>query len=371
MMVFITIPWFAPAYKAGGPVQSVVNLVNNFTEGVEYRIFCGSTDLNDAPLEGIEQGKWIAYNNHTQVWYAEKEEISNTHTYQLESLKPDVLFIIGIFSWHYNIVPLLFGKAPLKILSVRGMLHPGALSQKAIKKRIFLTALKLSGRLKQIVFHATDDAEKQFIRDEFGDNVRTVVAGNFASVLPALPAPYKQPGSLNMVSVALISPMKNHLLVMHALQTCTADLTWNIYGPVKDMEYWQQCLAEMQALPANVKVVYHGELLPANKAAAFTGNHVFILPSKSENFGHAFTEAFTAGRPVITSLYTPWNGLAAAKAGINAATEKDALAAAITSFAGMNNEEYFAFSEGAKQYAAANIHHTALTEVYKKMFALA
>ena len=44
---------------------------------------------------------------------------------------------------------------------------------------------------------------------------------------------------------------------------------------------------------------------------------VFILPSKSGNFGHAIYEALSGGRPVITSHHTPCNELQESKAGIN------------------------------------------------------
>ena len=41
-MIFILIPWFHPAYKAGGPIQSVANMVNGLREacganGEEFR----------------------------------------------------------------------------------------------------------------------------------------------------------------------------------------------------------------------------------------------------------------------------------------------------------------------------------------------
>lgn len=135
MTVFISIPWFHPAFRAGGPIQSIANLVKEFHDNIEYMIFCGNTDLNQVSLENIEPGKWTQYNVNTKVWYAEPGSRSDQLTKLVESSKPDILFIIGIFSWHFNIVPLLFCKTPRKILSVRGMLHPGALTQKPVKKK--------------------------------------------------------------------------------------------------------------------------------------------------------------------------------------------------------------------------------------------
>jgi hypothetical protein len=38
--IFITIPWFLPAYKAGGPVQSVANMVEQLGGG-KWRVASG------------------------------------------------------------------------------------------------------------------------------------------------------------------------------------------------------------------------------------------------------------------------------------------------------------------------------------------
>ena len=76
--IFITIPWFLPAFRAGGPIQSVANLVKEFHEDVEYLIFCGDTDLNGAELENIETNTWTKFNEHTHVWYAGPQKISDT-----------------------------------------------------------------------------------------------------------------------------------------------------------------------------------------------------------------------------------------------------------------------------------------------------
>ena len=108
--IFITIPWFLPAFRAGGPVQSVANLVKEFQEGIEYFIFCGDVDLNGAELENIETNQWTRFNDHTQVWYARPERLSDTLVKLVETEKPDILFIIGLFSWHFNIVPMMFCK---------------------------------------------------------------------------------------------------------------------------------------------------------------------------------------------------------------------------------------------------------------------
>jgi len=315
--IFITIPWFLPAFRAGGPVQSIANLVKEFNEEVEYFIFCGDTDLNGAELENITTGEWVRYNDHAWVWYSEPVKISDTMVKQVEIIKPGILYIIGIFSWHFNIVPLLFCKAPKKILSTRGMLHPGALSQKKWKKKIYLQLFKLLEYHHKVLFHATDEEEHKYIRKYFGEAATIFTAGNFPNKMTVLPVAPKEPGFLKLTSIALISPMKNILVVLQALEKLEANIQYDIYGPVKDKEYWERCKEKMKILRSNIRVNYHKEIEPQRVKEVLLDTHVFILPSKSENFGHAIYEALSAGRPVITSRNTPWNQLRESGAGIN------------------------------------------------------
>src|SRR5690242_21702993 len=103
--IFITIPWFVPAFRAGGPVQSVANLVSEFNEGVEYYIYCGDTDLNGAELENIRTNEWVPYNEWTRVWNPQREKRTDTLFKFAKKINPKILFIIGIFRWTSTMFP--------------------------------------------------------------------------------------------------------------------------------------------------------------------------------------------------------------------------------------------------------------------------
>jgi hypothetical protein len=176
MTIYITIPWFLPAYKAGGPIQSIANLCEQLTEEqlaeeqfavdslqlankpYQFKIICGNKDLDGSLLTTVDYDRWVSYSNNTEVWYSSKENITEVLNNELK--KDAVLFIVGIYSWAYNLKPLLFYKGIKKIISVRGMLHHGALSQKSFKKRIYLQLWKWLGLHKGNIFLATDAEEK-------------------------------------------------------------------------------------------------------------------------------------------------------------------------------------------------------------------
>lgn len=369
MTILICIPWFSPAYKAGGPIQSIANMVEQYIENVSYKIFCSNMDL-DGTVLNVPTNTWVKYNENTQVFYVSKKSGSlSLFKKGVKRVKPDMLFINGIYSWHFNLAPLLFFKVPRKIVSVRGMLHPGALSQKKAKKKIYLFLWKLFRLHKKCSFHASTEDEKEFTEMVFGKEIKVFIAQNFPRIIQPQAPVNKNSGYLQLVSIALISPMKNHLLVLQALASCTTNISYNIYGPIKDQAYWNSCLAQIKKLPENITVNYYGDISPGKVETALSKNHIFILPSKSENFGHAIYEALTAGKPVITSNGTPWNHLKESNAGINVSnTHLDELTEAIDFFALMDQVEFQKWSSGATKYAAQSIDLDEIKQQYNKMF---
>ncbi len=413
--VFISIPWFLPAFKAGGPIQSIANMVKELDSGYQFYIYTSNSDLHGLPIAVAKTNEWTDFNACTKVWYAAKEDRSQHLLAQVEKIQPDCLYIIGLFDWHFNIVPLLYAKATKKILSVRGMLHPGALGQKAFKKKIFLQLMKWLKLERKCSFHATDATEAGFIEGVFVSNSNIQVAANFPRLLEAQATPIKEKGLLRMISIGIISPMKNYLLVLQALKQVKATVRYDIYGPVKEPAYWEQCLQAIQLLPTNITVAYHRELPPHKVPGKLAGHHLFILPSKSENYGHAIVEALSAGVPVVTSMGVPWLGLFEKNAGMNVNVElrstneevrieerergavsklqstndelrmeegrSDALGMlapresaelnlveAIEMFAAMGQDEWNGYSKGAVEYIHARIDVAELKRAYGEMF---
>lgn len=366
MKLFITYEYFLPAYKAGGPVQSLANLIANYSHADIY-IYCRNTDLDGTVLD-VKNNEWVQFNSHTKVFYAsDKAEVT---VYDLlTEINPDVVFINGIFSPTFNLKPLLWSGDANKVVSARGMLHPGALSQKSLKKKIYLAAYKLLGLHKKCVFHVTTQEEKQYVTDAFGNGVKVYVAPNFPNLIDKLPIAQKESGKLKLVTIALISPMKNVKLVLEALGKCSSSITYDIYGPVKDAAYWQECQQLIATMPNNICVQYHGAVTPDKVLNTLADYHCMIQPSKSENFGHALYEALAAGKPVITSHYTPWNNLEEANAGFNVDINNiQTITDAIEKMASLNNEAYTDSSNAAAQYAAKSIDVASVKKDYDAMF---
>ena len=248
------------------------------------------------------------------------------------------------------------------------MLHKGALSQKWLKKKIFISFLKTFSISNKVFFHATDKNEAQNVIKVFGDKSKVYIAGNFPKKITAEIPINKKRNELSLVTIALISPMKNHLLILSALKEIKDNIEYHIIGAIKDKDYWLQCMKIINELPGNIKVTYHGEVTPKEVINYLNDEHVFIMPSKSENFGHAIIEALSAGKPVITSHNTPWNNLQENKAGLNVSLNVAEIKIAIDHFIKMSSEEYIEWSDAAVSFSKKAIDYKQLNIQYENMF---
>ncbi|HEX4957157.1 MAG TPA: glycosyltransferase [Lacibacter sp.] len=324
-------------------------------------------------LKEIKTNEWINWEGKANVYYwnysfSKRKELIGL----IKFIKPDTIFINGLYSLYFNLLPLWYSlkTSQIKVVwSARGMLHGGALAQKAFKKKIFLFLIKLFRLHKKVVWHATDEREVHFIKQTMGD-VQVKIAGNYPNLIEQLPVLTKNSGQLVLGTVALISPMKNHKAIIEALHNSTVPIKWMIYGPVKDDAYWKECLQLIRQLPSHIEVVYEGELPPTQLTAALSRLHVFVLPSESENFGHAILEALSAGKPVITTVTTPFYQLAEQKAGM--AVSLQGLAASLTraiqQMYSMPQDEYEMYCVQAAAYARDHVSTAALTHQYEQLF---
>lgn len=332
----------------------------------------------EAVLDGIETNKWTAWDEKATVYYWSYSFQNRKILRQLiTDISPDVVYINGIYSLFFNQLPLWYAVQQKKqqpglkvILSARGMLHPGALTQKALKKKIYLAFFRFFKLQHKVTWHATDAQEEHFIKQQMGPDVLVKQAANFPNRIQPTAGPFKKEGELVMGTIALISPMKNHLEVLQALQSVKAKIEWTIFGPVKDALYWKKCEELISTLPTHIKVNWQGENPPHFLARAMSRFQLFIMPSKSENFGHAIVEALSAGKPVITTTTTPFTNLQQQECGysINPDQLQEELVKSIEMFAAMNAETFAAASANAVQYIDQFMDIPALKKQYHSIF---
>jgi len=365
MECLIIYNYFFPAYKAGGPIQSLNNLIQYLKSIHSIKVICSNKDLDGTVLP-VNSNTWLVKDGYS-VFYSTKGAVKALTSTVLRE-QSAVVFINGMFSPSYNFLPALLYQGR-KIVSVRGMLHPGGLKKKPLKKKLFLAVWKLCGLHHRCEYHATDERERNYIKKNLGPQTKVWVAQNLPRVLSYFPPPIKAIGELRLCTVALISPMKNHLLILKILTTNKSLIRYDIYGPIKDKSYWMQCQKVIEQMPQNIRVRYHGDVHPDQVAEIIAKCHVYIQPSEAENFGHSLYEAMSLGRPVITSLFTPWQNLQEVQAGVNVSLEDEKmLAMAIDYFASMNNQTFKEWSGNSRRFALSSIDVAKIKEQYMQMF---
>jgi glycosyltransferase involved in cell wall biosynthesis len=370
--ILVLIDWFVPGYKAGGPIQSCANLVEALRDDFDVRVLTTDTDhLELEPYKNIAPDLWI-YNviPDVGIYYLSK---SNKNLKEINRLirevDPDFLYLNHLFSPLFVIAPLfLKWKRKFRATTIvcpRGALFAGALNIKKYKKYPLLVLYRLMGIQRMVRFHATNFLEKDAILSFF-PGAEIHIADNLPKFLQLENTQVKKdPDSLKMLYIARIHPIKNLLFVIQCLKEIRSLIVLNIIGPVEDADYWEACWAEIHTLPDNVEVNYEGSIPNHLLGKVIDDHHLYVLPTKGENFGHSIFESLLAGRPVLISDQTPWRSLQEKKIGWDLPLDdKLSWIKAIEESATWSQETFNTYSKNAWNFAGSFIQNPELKNSY-------
>jgi glycosyltransferase involved in cell wall biosynthesis len=374
--ILVLVDWFAPGYKAGGPIQSCVNFAFAMKNEFDVSILTTDTDHGETvPYPGIPTGRWLS-NLHPdfKVNYLRKAGLNRRMLKkELMSSEADFVYLNQMFSPLFVVYPLwLKYRGLLKskvVLCPRGALYDSALSVKPWKKTPFLKLLRTMGLHKKIVFHATNDREKEAIQ-RFFPGSEIVIADNLPNSNQSEFSPVvKQKGKLKLIFVARIVPIKNLLFILEALGSVRANIELTIVGPVEDKHYWEACSQAIEQLPGNIQVDYIGPIRNQDLTPILHQHHLFILPTTGENFGHSIFEALLAGRPVLISDQTPWLRLSERQIGWDLPLHDQAgFIRSIEEAADWGQPRFDQKAMAAWQFANDFIHNPDLQRQYHNLF---
>lgn len=373
--ILIFIDWYKPGFKAGGPIRSISNLVDQLYEKAELFIITSNCDyLENIPYNTIKTEEWNTIDN-AQVFYLSKKN-TNAKTIKklIEEVKPDCVYCNSLFSYYFSLLPIYIAKK-LKIrtvLAVRGMLSKGSLGVKSRKKTFFLRSAKFIGYFNNVIFHATTNEEKKDIENAFGRDSTIIVANNLSQKKSIMfIKKHKNSSELKLVSVARISPEKNTLYAIECLKHCKNNIVFDIYGPIYNQEYWLRCKTAINQLPKNVIVNYKGVLNHDDLDATLSNYHALFLPSTGENFGHIIIEAMINSCVPIISDKTPWKDLESQKIGFDLPLDKQKIFTEKIDFiASFSDEQFNEYSNNTYQFGVKiNSSHQNI-DAYKQLFNL-
>ena len=320
LRILAVVEWYPPAYKAGGPIRSVHNLMQLLRAQTDHHleVVCGDRDLGSpSPLEGIEpdvphmrDGIQVTYRSKvTRAWWFEK--LRGTP----DNPAPDVVYLNSLFSIPFALHPLRAARTLgiRVVLAPRGMLGAGALAIKPVKKKVFLLAARLLGLFRGVRWHASTEVERAEILTLLpGSDVHTAMN---VPLMDANVMPISAGQGLTWVMVGRIQQKKNLHFALEALQGVDLKgrhLRVELVGPAEDEVYLQHLLSLSKP---GLDIVHVGAVPPHELGEIWGRSHALLMPTTHENFGHTVVEAWAHGRPALLSDQTPWRGLSEADLG--------------------------------------------------------
>lgn len=378
--ILIFIDWFEPGYKAGGPISSNVNLIYNLKSHFVFKVLTRDVDyMEKVPYKNIQPNKWINLDGY-EVFYFNRSKLSFKNLKKIvQETSFDVVYINGIYSWFFSVLPLIILRFYKKrvIVSTRGMLSPHALGIKSMRKKSFLLAARLLKLYKGVIFHATNDEEAQHIKSVIGERCNIRVAPNLSKISNKRNNYIaKVPGELKLAYLARIAPEKNTLYALEVLNSvCTNNsnikIQFSIYGTIYNHSYWNECKAIISNLPPNIQVIYHGSVEPRDIPDLFSKYHFLFQPSLGENYGHSIVESILNGCPVIISDQTPWRNLQNIENPVGwdvPLTEFNTFTEIITYCVGMNQIQYNSMVDNTYLYSKDKINNADVISLYLDLF---
>jgi len=319
MRVMVFTRYYLPGFRGGGPVRSLVNLVEALGSQIDFRIVTLDRDADGPPYSSVRRGRWQPVGG-AQVLYLSRADASVRRlAREVRQVAPQALYLNSVFDSIFTLKVLLgrrlgiLPEAPA-LLAPQGELASGALGLKRRKKAAYIRFSRLCGFYRGLNWQASNEAEREEIlramTEVRPEQVR--VAGDLTAEVAAAPevrVRRPSPGVLRLCFLSRISPKKNLDFALRVLAAVTVPVEFMIYGPIEDRVFWTTCEELIRHLPANVKAIYGGEVLPEHVRQTLSQHDLFFFPTRGENFGHVIFEALSAGLPVLISDQTPWTDL--------------------------------------------------------------
>ena len=383
--IIVLVGSYLPGYKGGGPIRSIANLVEALGKEFDFNIVTLDRDLGESlPFPGVVTNRWVQV-GRANVIYLRSGLRSFLSMYELlRSIDENtILYLNSFFSRCFSMLPVLMCWLKLcrpksLIIAPRGEFSLGAIQFKRTRKRLYLWISQRLGLYSSVIWQASSmfeiqDINRQFLsvtevaiasvitsykRNERSKVCLTITAADIAVEPNTISSRIEQtkiPGRLKIVFVSRLSRKKNLSGALRMLERLSGYVSFDIYGPKEDQNYWNECQRLIGVLPQNIQVRYMGAIENEIISSVLAEYNLFLFPTLGENFGHVIYEALAAGCPVLISDQTPWRNLE--EEGVGWDIPLDAPGRFISVLQLCVNEDHERFSARSKraiEYAANN-----------------
>ncbi len=373
MKIMVFTDWFFPGSQAGGPIQSLISFMKFSSDS--FFVITRNTDLNSfIPYSNVRSNAWQeSFQENIQVYYLNENSLTEDFILKIYSeINPDRVYLNSMWSPKFTLLPLkVFRKINLSskvVLAPRGMLKPAAFNQKGFKKKMFLLLAKFNQLYANITWHATSEVEKNEILQRFPTAVIRIAPNisnaSISERKKELTSPFR------ILTVGRISPEKGYYEAIETFSNWKPQTSvhWEIVGLEENSELVKS-IRSMANENALIQITLHGHKNQEELTEFYENAHLFFLPTRGENYGHAIAEALSYGIPVVISDHTPWKNLEEANAGKASSLNPIKLIEGLNFFLNLNPDEYQRWSIGATKYAKHHVNSPETLAQNKTLFA--
>ncbi len=191
------------------------------------------------------------------------------------------------------------------VISPHGTFSPLALARSRHVKRTFWWLQQRTAVKQAKVLHATSEQEYQDIR-AYGLTQPVALIPSGVDVPSSVPARHEV-RQKTLLFLGRIHPIKGLDALLDAWAELEHEhLDWKLVIAGSDPVGHEAELKQKVAAQNLSRVSFPGPLYREAKHRAYEAADLYVLPSKTENFGHTVTEALGHAVPVLTTTRTPW-----------------------------------------------------------------
>lgn len=325
-MLHVT-PYFAPAFRYGGPPRAILGLCKALREaGVDVQVFtttagtqgepeaslAGAGCCEGVPVSYFPLSPWHRHFASSQLWLRLSRRTRDF----------DLVHVHGLWnlaSWAAARAARAAG-VPY-VLSPRGMLDPASLARRRLLKAAAWWVVERRNLTRAALLHATSDSEERGL-EALGLPTPRFVLANGVERPPSDPAAPPLRGRLAIPASApllaflgRLHPQKRLDLVQAAFELVrrsVPEARLLLAGPLDG-----HSRGELDAILAGSRgsATWLGELAEPEKWRLLSEADLLLLCSDSESFGLSVAEALAAGTPVVVSRTCPWQELESFRCG--------------------------------------------------------
>ncbi len=283
----------------GGPIRSITDLSEAMRER-GHEVVVGTADPRDAPADWLEgpDPRMRSFRHGPLGIIARSERV------RLRELLRgvDVVHLHGLWerSTHSMAREARAAGVPF-VVSTRGVLDDWAMTQRALRKRVFLAAFGRRLLDHASAIHCTSLGEARQVESRVGR--KPTVIPNLLRIEPLLTLPRRESATPRVLFLGRLHESKGLDLLLRA----TASLRPSELPPAIDVagagspQELRAMTALVEELGLASQVRFLGHLDDAARLEALSHAWLMALPTAQENFGNALFEALAAGVPVIAS----------------------------------------------------------------------